>query len=127
MSTPIDQLPGPQQMTQVPNQSIDEMPVQRPPQKVTFDETPVEITNVTMDIKKKDTTGEESFFNKKTVYESVVLLALYVLLGQPVVVYRIGNLLGNRFSNITMQLVIRGLLFVVVYYAISMFVLPKLN
>lgn len=153
MATPIDQLPGPQQVSQqLPQQLPQQFPqqvTQQLPQQVTqqvtqqpeetkprvkFDETPTEITNVTMDVKKKNTENKKEVFSiksllsKKTLYESIVLVGLYVLLSQPYVVYKLGDLIGSRFgSNITMQLVVRGLLLVVVYYILSIFVLPKLN
>lgn len=135
MATPIDQLPGPQpQQMQVPTTQQAQDLLETRPSRVTFDENPVEIPNVSMDIKKRDSEeGTEKFsfkslLSKKTLYESVFLVALYVLLGQPFVVYRLGNLLGSRFgTNITVQLVLRGLLLVVGYYVLSIFVLPKLN
>lgn len=132
MATPIDQLPGPEQI-QVPTQQSQELLDTRP-QKVRFDENPVEIPNISMDIKKRESEDElekfsfQSLLSKKTLYESVVLVGLYVLLNQPFLVYRLGNLLGSRFgSNVTIQLIVRGLLLVVGYYVFSIFVLPKLN
>lgn len=134
MATPIDQLPGPQQMQAPQTQAVQQEILETRPSKVTFDENPVEIPNVSMDIKKKDSEEDsvkfsfKSLLSKKTLYESVLLVGLYVLLSQPFVVYRLANLLGARFgTNITLQLVLRGLLLVVGYYVLSIFVLPKLN
>lgn len=138
MSTPIDQLPGPQVTSQMPVER-EEVEFHNEP-KVRFNEIPVEIEpNLTFDVKKRELGDDKKnswtswdswkdLFSKKTLYETLVIVAMYVLLGQPFVVYRLGNVLGTRFgSNISLQLFLRGLLLAIAYYVLSTFVLPKFN